>query len=164
MRSSRWVLVLGLLSLPGKVPVQAEARLAEAEERRHLGFILAQGASGETQPVLPRYTRDQGLLDGRLAAEFKGKQTRWFWAGYLSGFSTLGLLQFSDFAARSDTPLEQQDYRAVKEKGHDYVGGFREGYQTQIRARRKASVEEGRLWGICSLTGVLTLIVIDRLD
>ena len=158
------IFVLIFLNVLGQGPVQAKTWFEFPQERRHLGFVLAQGPSGESQAALPEYRKARGLLDGKLAAEFKGIEGRWFWAGYLSGFSTLGLFEFTGFAAKSDAPLKEGEYRAIQGKGHDYIEGFREGYQKHIRARRKARVEEGRLWGICTLTGILTLIAIDYLN
>ena len=161
---SPMIFVLCFLNVWEPVSVQAETYFGFPQKRRHLGFILAQGPSGKTQAALPEYTRDRGLLDGELAAEFKGIEKRWFWGGYLSGFSTLGLFEFTGFAAKSDAPLTEMDYRTIQGKGHDYIEGFREGYQKHIRERRKAIVEEGRLWGICTLTGILTLVVIEYLN
>ena len=163
MKPIKFCISLFVLSfLNGWVPVsvQAETYFEIHQERRQLGFVLAQGPSGEPQAALPEYTRARGLLDGKLAAGFKGIEGRWFWAGYLSGFSTLGLFETTGFAEKSDAPLAEMDYRAIEGKGRDYIEGFLEGYQKHMRERRKASVKEGRLWGICTLTGTLTVGVL----
>lgn len=162
MKLSPMIFVLIFLNVWEPASVQAETyfELSQEQERQRLGFILAQGPSGKPQAALPEYTRDRGLLDGKLAAEFQGVEERWFWAGYASGFSTLGLFEFTGFAKKSDAPLTEMDYRSIEGKGRDYIEGFRKGYQEYMRERRMASVEEGRLWGICTLTGTLTVGVL----
>ena len=186
MKLSPVIFVLGVLNVSGKDPVQAEPRFGIPEflqERKHLGFVLAQGPSGEQQAALPEYTRDQGLFDGELAAEFKGtkrwwlsgyisglgivgvvksvaelKETRWWWlSGHIIGFSIMGLLLQSEyFAGSSDAPLSKETYQAIRGKGNGYIEGFRDGYQRRIRERREASNRDGSFWGIGTVTGVLT--------
>ena len=165
MKSALPVLLLGLVGFPGSVPVQGEARLEPPGERRHLGFVLAQGPSGEPQPVLPGYTRERGAFDGEMAAEFKG--TRWWWlSGYVCGFSIVGLLVQSEyFADRSDAALSRKEYKAIRERGIEYVQGYREGYGERLRKRREASNTDGSFWGLVSVLGVVavksTLEVLD---
>ena len=157
MKLAPMIFVLIFLNVLEQHPVQAEIYFEFPQERRHLGFILAQGPSGKPQAALPEYTRGRGLLDGELAAESKRVEERWFWAGYFSGFSTLGLLKFPPLSESSDTPLSAEEYQPIQGKGQDYIEGFRESYQKHIRAKRKAHVEEGKFWGICTLAGTATV-------
>ncbi len=187
MKMSPMIFVLGVLHVTWNVPVEAEPRFGVPEfpqERKHLGFVLAQGPSGEHQAALPEYTRDQGLLDGELAAEFKGtkrwwlsgyisglgivglvglgvaelKGTNWWWlSGHLIGYGIMGLVvQNEFFAGSSDAPLSKEAYQTIRGKGNGYVEGFRDGYHRRIRERREASNRDGSFWGIGTVTGVLT--------
>ena len=159
MKMSPMIFVLGVLHVTWNVPLQAEPRFGVPElpgERIHLGFVLAQGLLGEQRAVLSEYTREQGLLDGELEAEFKG--TKWWWlSGYISGLSIVGLVVQSEyFADRSDASLSKEVYQAIRGKGTDYIEGFRNGYTKRIREKREASNTDGSFWGIGTLTGVLT--------
>ena len=163
MKPALTVLLLGLVGFPGSVPVQGEARLEPPGERRHLGFLLAEGPSGEPQAVLPGYTRDQGAFDGEIAAEFKG--TRWWWlSGYVCGFSIVGLLVGNDFIPRYAS-ISRKEYEAIQGKGIEYVQGYRNGYQKHLRRRRGASLRHGSFWGFVTVLGVIsvkaTLAVVD---
>ena len=187
MKLSPMIFVLGVLHVSGKDPVQAEPKFGVPEfpqERRHLGFVLAHGPSGEQQAVLPGYTREQGVLDGELEAEFKGTK-RWWLSGYISGLSIVGLVglgvaeltgtnwwwlsghmigygimglvvQNEYFAGSSYAPLSKEAYQAIRGKGNGYVEGFRDGYQRRIRERREASNRDGSFWGIGTVTAALT--------
>ena len=155
--------LLGLLSLTGQLPVHGEAELKPPGERRHLGFVLAQGPSGEPQPVLPGYSRDQGALDGEMAAEFKG--TRWWWlSGYVCGFSIVGLFLCDGFTP-SDGSISKKTYEAIRGKGIEYVHGYREGHGRHFRKSRAESRDDGFFWGLVSVLGVMsvkaTLSVLD---
>ena len=174
MKLSRVIFVLGVLNVSGNLPLQAEPRFGVPElprERRQLGFVLAQGPSGEQQAVLPGFTRVQGVLDGELEAEFKG--TKWWWlSGYISGLGIVGLVglgvaeltgtkwwwlsghmigygimglvvQSEFFAGSSDAPLSKEVYRTIGGKGNGYIEGFRDGYKKLIRERREASNRDG---------------------
>ena len=157
------ILLFGLVGFSGSVPVHGEARLEPPGERRHLGFVLAQGPSGEPQPVLPASTRDQGALDGEMAAEFKG--TRWWWlSGYVCGFSIVGLLVCDGFTP-SEGSISKKEYEAVRGRGIDYVQGYREGHGKHLRKRRAESRDDGFFWGLVSVLGVVavkgTLEVLD---
>ena len=187
MKLSPLIFVLGVLNVSGILPLQAEPRFGVPElsrERRQLGFVLAQGPSGEQQAVLPGYTREQGLFDGEMEAEFKGTK-RWWLSGYISGLSIVGLVglgvaeltgtnwwwlsghmigygimglvvQNEFFAGSSDAPLSKEAYQAIRGKGNGYIEGFRDGYQRRIRARREASNRDGSYWGIGTVTAALT--------
>ena len=165
MKPALTVLLLGLVCFPGSVPVHGEARLEPAGERRHLGFLLAEGPSGEPQAVLPGYTREQGAFDGEIAAEFKG--TRWWWlSGYVCGFSIVGLvLSSEEVAAPTGVSISRKEYVAIRERGIEYVQGYREGYQRHLRKRRAASHNDGSFWGFVTVLGVIsvkaTLAVVD---
>ena len=157
MKPAWSILLLGLVGFPASVPVHGEARLEPPGERRHLGFVLAQGPSGEPQPVLPAYSREQGALDGEMAAEFKG--TRWWWlSGYVCGFSIVGMLVQSEyFADRSDASISRKEYEAIQGQGVDYVQGYREGYGRHLRKRREASNTDGSFWGLVTVIGVFSV-------
>ena len=164
MKSALPVLLLGLVGFPGSVPVHGEARLEPPGERRHLGFVLAQGPSGEPQPVLPGYTRDQGAFDGEIAAEFKG--TRWWWlSGYVCGFSIVGLLFVDDVLVPRDASISRKEYEDIRGKGIEYVQGYREAYGRHVRKKRTARHNHGSFWGFVTVLGVFsvktTLALID---
>ncbi len=153
MKPMSMVLLLGLLSLTGLLPVHGEAQLKPPGERRHLGFVLAQGPSGEPQPVLPGYSRDQGVLDGEMAAEFKG--TRWWWlSGYVCGFSIVGLLVCDGYTP-SVGSIAKKEYEAIRGKSIEYVQGYREGHGKRLRKRRVESRNDGFFWGLVSVLGVV---------
>ena len=187
MKLSPVIFVLGVLHVTWNLPLQAEPRFGVPElprERMHPGFVLAQGLSGEQQAVLPGYTREQGLLDGELEADFKG--TKWWWlSGYISGLSIVGLVglgvaeltgtnwwwlsghmigygimglvvQNEFFASSSDAPLSKEAYQTIRGKGNGYIEGFRDGYQRRISERREASNRDGSYWGIGTVTAALT--------
>ena len=168
MKMSPVIFVLGVLHVTWNVPIEAEPRFGVPElprEPRQLGFVLAQGLSGEQQAVLPGYTREQGLFDGEMEAEFKGTK-RWWLSGYISGLSIVGLVVQSEyFADRSDASLSKEAYQAIRRKGINYIEGFRNGYKKRIREKREASNTDGSFWGIGTLTGVLTasaiLLIVD---
>ena len=163
MKPMSMVLLLGLLSLTGLLPVHGEAQLKPPGERRHLGFVLAQGPSGEPQPVLPGYSREQGALDGEMAAEFKG--TRWWWlSGYVCGFSIVGLL-VNESLIPSDASISKKEYKAIRDKGTEYVQGYREGYGRHLRKRRQARHDHGLFWGLVTVLGALSVkATFDLLD
>ena len=155
MKPALLVLVLGLVSWPGPAPVHGEAQLEPPEKRRHLGFVLAQGPSGEPQAVLPASTRDQGALDGEMAAEFKG--TRWWWlSGYVCGFSIVGLLVGDGFTP-SKGSISKKEYEAIGGKGIEYVQGYREAYGRHLRKRRTARHNHGSFWGFVTVLGVVSV-------
>ncbi len=162
MKPALTILLLGLVSWPGPAPVHGEAQLEPPGERRHLGFVLAQGPSGEPQPVLPGYSRDQGAFDGEMSAEFKG--TRWWWlSGYVCGFSIVGLL-FEDLIP-SDAAVSKKEYEAVRGRGIEYVHGYREGYGRNLRKRRGASHRHGSFWGLVTALGVVSVkATLDLID
>ena len=152
MKPALAVLLLGLVGFPGSLPVHGEARLEPPGERRHLGFVLAQGPSGDPQPVLPGYTRDQGTLDGEMTAEFKG--TRWWWlSGYVCGFSIVGLLVCDGFTP-SDGVMSKEEHKAIRGKSIEYVQGYRHGHRRHLRKRRTESRDDGFFWGLVSVLGV----------
>ena len=154
MKPALAILLLGLV-WPGPGPVHGEARLEPPGERRHLGFVLAQGPSGEPQAVLPGLTRDQGAFDGEMAAEFKG--TRWWWlSGYVCGFSIVGLLMDDSFIP-SEGSISKKKYGAIRGKGIEYVQGYRAGYKKHLRKRRGASYNHGSFWGFVTVLGVLSV-------
>ncbi len=168
MKLSPVIFALSFLHIWEPVSLQAGTQFGIPEypqERRHLGFVLAQGPSGEPQAALSEYTKAQGLLDGEIAAGFKG--TKWWWlSGYISGFSIIGLVVQSEyFADRSDASLSKEEYQAIRGKGIDYIEGFRYGYQEHIRERREASNVDGAFCGLSTVIGVLTvsavLIIVD---
>ena len=155
MKPALTILLLGLVGLPGSVPVHGEARLEPPEKRRHLGFVLAQGPSGEPQAVLPGHSRDQGALEGEMAAEFKG--TRWWWlSGYVCGFSIVGLLVGDGFTP-SKGSISKKEYEAIRRKGIEYVQGYREGHGRHLRKRRAESRDDGFFWGLVSVLGVVSV-------
>ena len=155
MKSALAILLLGLVGFPGSVPVHGEALLEPPGQRRHLGFVLAQGPSGEPQAVLPGYSRDQGALDGEMAAEFKG--TRWWWlSGYVCGFSIVGLLLGHEFIPRYAS-ISRKEYGAIRGKGIEYVQGYRDGHEKHLRRKRGASQRHGSFWGLVTVLGVVSV-------
>ncbi len=155
MKSALTILLLGLVGFPGSVAVHGEALLEPPGQRRHLGFVLAQGPSGEPQPVLPGYSREQGTLDGEVAAEFKG--TRWWWvSGFVCGFSIVGLFVCDGYTP-SEGSVTKKEYQAIRGKGIEYVQGYREGHGKHLRKRRAESRDDGFFWGLVSVLGVVAV-------
>ena len=170
MKPALAIVLIGLVGFPGAVPVHGEARLEPPGERRHLGFVLAQGPSGEPQAVLPGSTRAQGDLDGEMAAEFKRlrriqgnldgemaaefKGTRWWWlSGYVCGFSIVGLLVCDGFTP-SEGAISKKEHEAIRGKDIAYVQGYRQGHRRHLRKRRVESRDDGFFWGMVSVLGV----------
>ena len=155
MKSAVAILVIGFVSVPLAAPVHGDVRLEPPGERRHLGFVLAQGPSGEPQPVLPRYSREQGTLDGEVAAEFKG--TRWWWvSGFVCGFSIVGLFVCDGYTP-SEGSVTKKEYQAIRGRGIEYVQGYREGHGKHLRKRRAESRDDGFFWGLVSVLGVVAV-------
>lgn len=155
MKSAVAILVIGFVSVPLAAPVHGEALLEPPGERRHLGFVLAQGPSGEPQPVLPGYSREQGTLDGEVAAEFKG--TRWWWvSGFVCGFSIVGLFVCDGYTP-SEGSVTKKEYQAIRGRGIEYVQGYREGHGKHLRKRRAESRDDGFFWGLVSVLGVVAV-------
>ena len=155
MKSAVAILVIGFVSVPLAAPVHGKPRLEPPGERRHLGFVLAQGPSGEPQPVLPGYSREQGTLDGEVAAEFKG--TRWWWvSGFVCGFSIVGLFVCDGYTP-SEGSVSKKEYQAIRGRGIDYVQGYREGHGRHLRRRRAESRDDGFFWGLVSVLGVVAV-------
>ena len=183
MKSALTILLLGLVGFPGSVAVHGEALLEPPGQRRHLGFVLAQGpsgepqpvlpgysreqgtldgefvlaqgSSGEPQPVLPGYSREQGALDGEIAAEFKG--TRWWWvSGFVCGFSIVGLFVCDGYTP-SEGSVTKKEYQAIRGRGVEYVQGYREGHGRHFRKRRAESRDDGFFWGLVSVLGVVAV-------
>ncbi len=156
MKPALLVLVLGLVSWPGPAPVHGEAQLEPPGERRHLGFVLAQGPSGEPRAAMPGYSRDQGAFDGEMSAEFKG--TRWWWlSGFVSGFSIVGLVLVDDALVPRDASISRKEYEAIRGEGIEYVQAYREGYRRHLRKRRAASHNHGSFWGFVTVLGVVSV-------
>ncbi len=157
MKPALTILLLGLVSWPGPAPVHGEAQLEPPGERRHLGFVLAQGPSAEPRAAMPGYSRDQGAFDGEMSAEFKG--TRWWWlSGYVCGFSIFGLMVSSEeFAAPDGPSMPKKEYEVMRERGIEYVQGYREAYGRQLRKRRGASHNDGSFWGFVTVLGVISV-------
>ena len=155
MKSALAILVIGLVSVQSAVPVHGEARFEPPGERQHLGFVLARGPSGEPQAVMPGYTRDQAVLEGEMAAEFKG--TRWWWlSGYVCGFSFVGLFVCDGYTPSSGS-VSKKEYESIRERGVEYVQGYREGHGRHLRKRRAESRDDGFFWGLVSLLGVVAV-------